>query len=83
MEAKKQLVSTIGTFNNVGLLAGKNDKYLIPTSVETIAEMDAVLNMVAERLKNAPDDDSRTTAATHKIIIEAQIEFIKDLMQGN
>jgi len=83
LEAKKQLVSTIDTFNKVGLLAGPNNIYLLPTSVETIAEMDAVLNMVAERLKNAPDDDATTTAATHKIILEAQIEFIKDLMQGN
>ena len=83
LAAKKQLVSTIDTFNNVGALAGANDIYLLPTSVETIAEMDAVLKMVKTRMLEAPDKDARIKAADHKIILEAQIEFIKDLMQGN
>ena len=84
LEAKRELVAKIQTFNAVVSLGGANGVNKFPIEVETIADLNAIMNMANTRITQENlDNSARTQAATHKLIIDSQVQFIKDLMQGN
>ena len=84
LEAKRELAAKIQTFNAVVSLGGANGVNKFPIEVETIADLNAIMNMANTRITQENlDKNARTQAATHKLIIDSQVQFIKDLMQGN